>query len=44
MLVKKVERIFCIDVENQKNIAILQKSVERLIKKNQKVFDKLAKS
>jgi hypothetical protein len=32
-----------VDTKNQKNIAILQKSVERLVKKNQEVFDKLAK-
>jgi hypothetical protein len=43
-MVDKVERTFCMDTENQKNIAILQKSVKRLIKKNQQVFDKLAKS
>jgi len=39
-----MERVFWTDIKNEKTRAVLQKSVERIIKKNQKVFDKLAKS
>jgi len=37
-------RLFCVNVKKENGHAILQKSVERIIKKNQKVFDELAKS
>jgi len=40
----EMERVFCANVKNPKTRAVLQKSVERTIKKNKKVFDKLAKS
>jgi hypothetical protein len=40
----KVEKGFCANIKNEKTRAVLQKSVERVIKENQKVFDKLAKS
>ncbi len=37
-------RLFCINVKSEAGKAALKKSVEQLIKKNQKVFDNLAKS
>jgi hypothetical protein len=45
---KKEEKImprpFCTDVETKSGKATLKKLVEQIIKKNQKVFDNLAKS
>lgn len=40
----KMSKLFCTDVSSETGKARLQKSVERLIKENQKVFDNLAKS
>jgi cysteinyl-tRNA synthetase len=42
--VKKMSKLFCSNTETVKGRLNLQKSVERLIKENQKVFDNLAKS
>ncbi len=39
-----MERVFCGKVKSDKTRAVLQKSVERVIERNKKVFDKLAKS
>jgi len=36
--------LFCTDVKTESGKAQLKESVERIIKQNQKVFDKLAKS
>jgi hypothetical protein len=41
---KKMSRFSCTDVATEKGKAALQKSVERIIKQNKKVFDNLAKS
>jgi hypothetical protein len=41
---KPMSRPFCIDVKSEAGRLALKKSVEQIIKKNQKVFDKLAKS
>ena len=41
---KPMPRLFCINVKSEVGKAALKKSVEQIIKKNQKVFDKLAKS
>ena len=41
---KKMSRLFCTNTKTEKGRAALQKSVERLIKENQKVFDNLAQS
>ena len=37
-------KLFCTDVSNEAGKAALQKSVEKIIKQNKKVFDNLAKS
>lgn len=37
-------RPFCTDVKTESGKATLKKLVEQIIKKNQKVFDNLAKS
>jgi uncharacterized protein YwgA len=46
--IKKEEKImprpFCTDVETKSGKATLKKIVEQIIKKNQRVFDNLAKS
>jgi Asp-tRNA(Asn)/Glu-tRNA(Gln) amidotransferase B subunit len=39
-----MSRHFCIDVKSEAGILTLKKAVEQIIKKNQKVFDNLAKS
>jgi len=39
-----MERVFCAKMKSEKIRAVLQKSIERTIQKNKKVFDKLAKS
>lgn len=36
-------RVICTKDIDAKTLALLEKSVERVIKKNKKVFDKLAK-
>jgi len=41
---KEMSRFFCTDVKTDASKAELKKSVERIIKKNKKVFDNLAKS
>jgi len=41
---KTISRPFCIDVKSEAGKLALKKSVEQIIKRNQKVFDKLAKS
>jgi len=41
---KAMSRSFCINVKTEAGKVALKKSVEQIIKKNQKVFDKLAKS
>ena len=38
-----MDRGFCVEVKGKKARAILQKSVEQVIKKNKEVFDNLAK-
>jgi len=37
-------KLFCTDVKSEAGRNALQKSVERIIKQNKKVFDNLAKS
>jgi hypothetical protein len=39
-----MSKLFCTDVKSEAGRAALQKSVERIIQKNKKVFDNLAKS
>ena len=39
-----MSKLFCTDVKSEAGRAALQKSVERIIKQNKKVFDNLAKS
>jgi archaeosine-15-forming tRNA-guanine transglycosylase len=39
-----MDRGFCVKVEKKKTRVVLQKSVERIIKKNKEVFDNLAKN
>ncbi len=41
---KTMSRPFCINVKSEAGKLALKKSVEEIIRKNQKVFDKLAKS
>lgn len=41
---KKMSRPFCINVKTESGKMNLKKTVEQIIKQNQKVFDKLAKS
>jgi hypothetical protein len=41
---KKMAKFVCSDVSTQSGKTALQKSVERLIQQNKKVFDNLAKS
>ena len=41
---KKMSRLLCTDVKSESGKTALQKSVERIIRQNQKVFDNLAKS
>ena len=41
---KQMSRFFCTDVKTDASKAKLQKTVERIIRKNKKVFDNLAKS
>lgn len=41
---KKLASHFCIDVKTESGKMQLKESVERIIKKNKKVFDKLAKA
>ena len=41
---KTMSRRFCINVKSEAGKVALKKSVEQIIKKNQKVFDNLAKS
>jgi len=41
---KEMSRSFCRNVKSEAGKLALKKSVEQIIKKNQKVFDKLAKS
>lgn len=43
-MVSSMERVICAKITDKKARARLQKSVERVIQKNQAVFDKLAKS
>ena len=38
------ERVICANIKDKRIRARLQKSMERVIQKNQAVFDKLAKS
>ena len=39
-----MEKAICVDITDKKTRVVFQKSVERLVKRNKKVFDKLAKS
>ena len=41
---KKMSKFICNDVSTQAGKSELQKSVERIIRQNKKVFDNLAKS
>ena len=41
---EKMSRFVCTDVSTQAGKKALQKSVERVIRQNKKVFDNLAKS
>ena len=41
---KEMRSLFCTDVKTESGKAQLKESVERIIKQNKKVFDKLAKS
>jgi hypothetical protein len=41
---KKMASLFCTDVKTEGGKMKLKESVERIIKQNKKVFDKLAKS
>jgi hypothetical protein len=39
-----MDRVPCATVKDKKILAVLQKQVERIIKKNKEVFDNLAKN
>lgn len=39
-----MDRVVCVKMESAKARAVLQKSVVRVIQRNKKVFDELAKS